>query len=432
MKKNMVPLLAIAFVVAIISTGVFYGLFAGRLRSTTGEMITQPVVVAARHLDRGSAIEASDVRISEARMPVGMKGTLLKTDDVVGATLLDSVKEGEPITQLRLASRESSEVPKGMRAVSIRVTDSTGLVSAIRPGARVDVQAVYGRDTTFQVRTILQNVEILNVSPRTESREGSALPVATVLIPPQEEDALALADSGAHVRLALRNAQDAEVIPARPAALASLFQAGAKPAPVSFHETTEVHPQPRPASVSQAVPLSVWVIGASAAALRDIDAKLSRTRSGESVQVASFRDQSSAEELVHHLASQRELEILSSTRLTAGTRQPGILSAGGGEGHLRIQFRAVEQGGRSSLRLKPEISWKRVEGGIESRSFEAEAPGGTDFLVSGLLRIPSDSAVLDRLFPGRSWSGRELLIIVSAQHSKPVQTAALVKPGRRH
>ena len=35
MKKNLVPLLGIAFVVAIISTGIFYGLFVGKLKSAT-------------------------------------------------------------------------------------------------------------------------------------------------------------------------------------------------------------------------------------------------------------------------------------------------------------------------------------------------------------------------------------------------------------
>jgi hypothetical protein len=33
MKKNLVPLLGIAFVVAIVSTGIFYGLFVGRLKT---------------------------------------------------------------------------------------------------------------------------------------------------------------------------------------------------------------------------------------------------------------------------------------------------------------------------------------------------------------------------------------------------------------
>jgi flagella basal body P-ring formation protein FlgA len=66
MKKNMVPLLGIAFIVAIISTGVFYGLFAGKLRSSS-ELPSHGIVVAARDLDRGTVIQASDLRISEIK-----------------------------------------------------------------------------------------------------------------------------------------------------------------------------------------------------------------------------------------------------------------------------------------------------------------------------------------------------------------------------
>jgi Flp pilus assembly protein CpaB len=65
MKRNMVPLLGIAFVAAIICTGIYYGLFAGKLRSSS-EIPGHSVVVAARDLDRGTVIQASDLRISEA------------------------------------------------------------------------------------------------------------------------------------------------------------------------------------------------------------------------------------------------------------------------------------------------------------------------------------------------------------------------------
>jgi Flp pilus assembly protein CpaB len=66
MKRNMVPLLAIAFVVAIICTGVWYGLFAGKLRSSS-EIPGHAIVVAARDLDRGTVIQRSDLRVSKCR-----------------------------------------------------------------------------------------------------------------------------------------------------------------------------------------------------------------------------------------------------------------------------------------------------------------------------------------------------------------------------
>ena len=99
MKRNMVPLLAIAFVVAIISTGVFYGLFAGKLRSSS-ELPGHAIVVAARDLDRGTVLQRSDLRVSEVQGVLG--GSISKPEEAIGGTLLTSLKASEPLLEDRL------------------------------------------------------------------------------------------------------------------------------------------------------------------------------------------------------------------------------------------------------------------------------------------------------------------------------------------
>src|SRR5947208_2885672 len=146
MKKNLVPLLGIAFVVAIISTGIFYGLFVGKLKSastTTGPSI----VVAAHNLDRGAALTAADVKLAVWGMPAAPPGALTALNQVDGLTLIGPLQENEPVMQSRLASRTSGSgaglgIAPGMRAVSIHATDSSGIVTLLRPGHKVDVQLV--------------------------------------------------------------------------------------------------------------------------------------------------------------------------------------------------------------------------------------------------------------------------------------------------
>ena len=58
MKKNLVPLLGIAFVVAVATTGIFYGLFVGKMDATPGKSL----VVAAKELKPGEVIAKEDVR----------------------------------------------------------------------------------------------------------------------------------------------------------------------------------------------------------------------------------------------------------------------------------------------------------------------------------------------------------------------------------
>jgi Flp pilus assembly protein CpaB len=211
-KNNLVKLLMIAFVVAIISTGVFYGLFVNRLSSNSGS--GKMLVVAAKILKPGTVLQESDVKVIPWMGQELPKGAYGSTAEVAGNTVLDGISEDEPVLAVRLASNQGgggSGVPNGMRAVSVHVTDSTGVVGLLRAGQKVDVQVVVGKgkeaDTT--VRTALEDLQVLAVNPVAElSSQGPMLPVVTLLAKPNEADVLAAADAGARVRLTLRNPLD--------------------------------------------------------------------------------------------------------------------------------------------------------------------------------------------------------------------------------
>lgn len=226
MKRNMVPLLGIAFVVAIISTGIFYGLFAGKLRSSS-DMPEHAVVVAARDLERGTVIQASDLKVSEA--PGVLTGAFSKKEEAVGAMLLAPLKAGEPLLGERVASRSAAGgsangmVPPGMRAISIHVSGSDGLLNLLRPGSHVDLQAVSDRDNRVALRNVLQNVEVVAVSPPEPGSNRNLGAVVTVLTHAKDADIVALADAGSKIRVALRNPFDQGTIPSRALGLTSVF-----------------------------------------------------------------------------------------------------------------------------------------------------------------------------------------------------------------
>jgi pilus assembly protein CpaB len=213
-KNNLFKLLGIAFVVAILATGVFYGLFVSKMSSNTGS--GKMLVVAAKALKAGTVLQPTDVKVVPwlgSQLP---KGSLGSADDVAGKTVFDAMEEDEPIFASKLATPSTgggSGVPSGMRAVSVHVTDSTGVLALLRAGQKVDVQVVTGRGdrSDTQVRTALEGLKVLSVTPQAEvSSQGATLPVVTLLANPREADVLAVADSGARVRLALRNPLDEE------------------------------------------------------------------------------------------------------------------------------------------------------------------------------------------------------------------------------
>jgi len=211
-KNNLGKLLGVALVVAIISTGLFYMLFAMKANSQPGATL----VVAAKVLKPGTILAETDVKTIPWPAQQLPKGAYHDTKAVIGSTVFDTMAEEEPVLTTRLASGVSgggAGVPAGMRAVSVHVTDSTGVMALLGGGQKVDVQVVVGRgknsDDT-QVRTVLENLTVLSVTPQPEqsSQGGQNLPVVTLLAKPSEADVLAVSDSGARVRLALRNPLD--------------------------------------------------------------------------------------------------------------------------------------------------------------------------------------------------------------------------------
>jgi hypothetical protein len=101
-----------------------------------------------------------------------------------------------------------------------------------------------------------------------------------------------------------------------------------------------------------------------------------------------------------------------------------------------VQFSPeIDSAGKLSLRVKPEISLRRGEG-TETRRYAAGVRNEGAFLVGGLLKDQGDRQVLERLYPGHSWNGRQLIILVTsrdlaAHNVKRAATAALAPANRR-
>jgi pilus assembly protein CpaB len=226
-KKNLLTLLGIALVVAIISTGIFYGLFVDKLSSSTG---SGSLVVAAKALKAGTTLGPADVKLIPWPTPKLPKGAFGSAPEVTGMVLFDSLAEDEPVLDSRMVSPSQNghaNIPAGMRGVSVHVTDSTGVMALLHVGHHVDVQVVRKSNAPgAEVRTALRNLEVLSVTPQVEeTSQGFKLPVVTLLAKPNDADVLAAADSGGRVRLTLRNPLDEESQPGKQVSLDSVMRA---------------------------------------------------------------------------------------------------------------------------------------------------------------------------------------------------------------
>ena len=210
----------------IVACSLAWGLIvaAGFYRVTSASRGGPPeksLVVAARPLAPGAAIEADaikTVRVPERAFPKGGYG---RAEDVVGRPVISSIGPDEPVVEGRLAARGSGfgvapMIPAGMRAASVRVNDVAGVAGFVLPGMRVDV-LVTGRTPaggdTFTA-TVLQNVTVLSAGQTVETdgkSQSMSVPVVTLLVTPEQAESLTLAASEGHIQLALRNSSDQKV-----------------------------------------------------------------------------------------------------------------------------------------------------------------------------------------------------------------------------
>lgn len=429
MKRNMVPLLGIAFVVAIISTGVFYGLFAGKLRSSS-DLPGRGIVVAARDLNRGTVLQPSDLRVSEVHGV--LEGAFSKPEQAAGATLLTAMKANEPLLEERVSlpvsgsASAAGPVPAGMRAVTMHIFQSESLLNLLRPGSRVDLQAVTERNGSAELRTVLDNVQVLAVSSLDASGSRGGGSIVTVLIRAEDTDMVALADSGSRIRVALRNPLDDATSRHNALALTTLFSGSGK----QDQREGEPSGSANAAAWDHPIQLHVQAFSASDGALEELQTHSSPVGADHSWRVAAFDSGYDAAKLIHSLEQKHEVEVVSSERLMAGLGRPISYRAGPKRYQLRVQF-APEwlSAGKLALRVKPQVG---VPGAPEvaTINYDIGLQDTSSFLLQGFFNSPPDENSAARLFPGRSWEHNHLVIFVSARTVQQNPQVAVARTSR--
>lgn len=206
---------------------------------------SRTVVVANRTLPAGSIVRREDVKTVGWPGSAVPEGFAIQAGDVVGRGVIVEVRENEPLLDWKLAQREaggglSITIPEGMRAVSVRVDEVVGVAGFVLPGTRVDVLVTVmpGTDRTqTTTRIILQNVRALAADQQYQQDtdgEPRYVTVVTLLVTPEDAEALTLAATEGRIQLALRNILDADQTVTRGRRITSLVTGtggGGSPSP---------------------------------------------------------------------------------------------------------------------------------------------------------------------------------------------------------
>jgi pilus assembly protein CpaB len=174
------------------------------------------VVVAKSDLEPGQQITADDLTMIE--MPSSAVPTNAFTDPkkLEDRAVNSAVVKGQMMFEALLAGQGidgglTALVPKGMRAVSVEVTESSGLAGLLVPGCRVDVIATLKQDDTQIAKTIVENAKVQAVGVKMSRNKGEKQEpskTVTLIVTTKDAEAIELASHSGKPRLVLRGTQD--------------------------------------------------------------------------------------------------------------------------------------------------------------------------------------------------------------------------------
>jgi pilus assembly protein CpaB len=237
MNRRLVTILLSAFIVAALCSVLVYRLVGMRIASTKPQPSSR-LVAAAADIKIGTVLAAADLTTIQIE-GTAPKGALLDAKDAIGRGVTSSLYAGEPILESRLAPKGSggglaATIRDGMRAIAVKVDQVVGVSGFILPGMRVDVlisgvppnTTSSGASNNTEVRTILQNIEVLSAGTDIQKdAEGKPqqVQVVNLLVTPEQAQVMALAGNETHVQLVLRNPLDTKIAPVQGTAMTNLF-----------------------------------------------------------------------------------------------------------------------------------------------------------------------------------------------------------------
>jgi pilus assembly protein CpaB len=239
-----------------LSVAVFLGLLALLLvraylvSHTAGPVMakqaTSPVVVAAAPIARGAALKPEMFKLASyprESVPQGAFTTVqqvMKSPDGNPRSAVREMVANEPVVASKLSgsgvnANLSGVLAPGMRAVSVKSSEVTGVGGFALPGDRVDVlvtrQVGSGQTASSVLQVLAENVRVLGVDQSSDADKPVVSKAVTIEVTPQQAQAIALAQAVGQVTLALRQTSDTSPLAKRAMTVADLGPLGAQRPP---------------------------------------------------------------------------------------------------------------------------------------------------------------------------------------------------------
>ncbi len=257
-----------ALLVAAAATFGAYRLLAAN--SASSKITTTPVVVAAKDIAEGAAIDRIDLVTAQWPTTTVPLGAFTSVDSVAGRVARVSIFTGEAIVPGRLAPLGTGpglelKIPPGQRAMSVRINDVAGIAGLIQPNSRVDILVnIQDVNSNKQVaKLFMENMRVLAIGTeiqRDASGKPLSAPTVTLSVTPDQAERLAVAMNQGTIQLVLRGYGDPDSVRTQGASsidVLSQLRAGRTVAPTPAappRRAVKVAPLPVPVLVKPVPP----------------------------------------------------------------------------------------------------------------------------------------------------------------------------------
>ena len=181
------------------------------------------VVVAKSTIPEHTRITAEMLEVESIPLDAVHPEAIKKTEEAVGGISRTEIIKGEQLLTARVAAEGraslSYRVPEKRRAISLPVSEVTGVSGYISPGDKVDVLVTYSdaeinsRVTTY---TVVQNALVLATGEFTQEQdneERQLVSTITLAVTPGQAEVLAYALLKGSFHFTLRSPLDEEKVP---------------------------------------------------------------------------------------------------------------------------------------------------------------------------------------------------------------------------
>lgn len=225
MQRRPLMMLALALVMGGLAVFLVNGFLNKREVARVQSLRTVPVVVAATTIEAGTKLDPLMLKVVDWPEEALPSGTFPDTASVLGTlppVALREMRKDELVLAYKLSGQGArggliSRIPEDKRAISIPVTEISGVSGFVLPGSFVDVLHTSAAGRADQIPTtkvLLQNVPVIGIGQNSSENEKDPKLVksVTLLVDPESGQKVALAQATGQLSLLLRNDFDASLL----------------------------------------------------------------------------------------------------------------------------------------------------------------------------------------------------------------------------